>query len=444
MKLTIWALDNKSEDVSVSVNKTIEEYTNQLLQLQTTLDHVGAYVFTKDLQGRYTYANQMVCDLFGLTLDDIIGRTDDEFFNLESYNEISVNDRQVLEQGQQIEREETSRVAKTGEVRTYWTVKSPLRNADGDITGMCGISTDITERLKMEEALREQKVLLDTVLNNADSYIYMKDQQCRFLYANSNVAKLFNLSQQDIIGKHGSEILPAEVAKNFDILDRQVIESGEKMYGEENFFEDDGSIRHYWSVKIPLKKKDQEKVYAFVGISTDITEIVRLKEDFKTLANTDSLTGIYSRRCLMECAKRELQRVQRHTSALTVVIFDIDNFKTINDNFGHATGDNTIVLIVNACKKILREIDIFGRLGGDEFVVITPDTSLTDALAITERLRLAVHNIIPDPDNPVKISCSFGVATWKGEQFFDELLFRADAALYNAKQSGRDCVKYRE
>src|SRR5690606_27246126 len=147
-----------------------------------------------------------------------------------------------------------------------------------------------------------------------------------FMYANSNVAKLFNLSQQDIVGKHGSEILPPEVAKNFDVLDRQVIESGKKMYGEENFFEDDGSIRHYWSVKIPLKKPEQDEVYAFVGTSTDITEIVRLKEDFKTLANTDSLTGIYSRRYLIDCAKRELQRAQRHTTNLAVIIFDIDYF----------------------------------------------------------------------------------------------------------------------
>ncbi|WP_438864112.1 sensor domain-containing diguanylate cyclase [Neptunicella sp.] len=427
----------------MSVNKTIEDISNQLLQLQSTLDQVGAYVFTKDCDGRYTYANKMVCDLFNTTLDDIIGHRDEEFFDLDHNSEIRINDRQVLEQGKQIECEETSRFAKTGEVRTYWTVKSPLKNIHGDITGMCGISTDITERLKMEKKLREQKLLLDTVLNNADSYIYMKDHECRFLYANTNVAQLFNLSQQDIVGKHGREILPPEVAENFDVLDRQVIESGEKMYGEENFIEEDGTVRHYWSIKIPLKHNEQDDVHAFVGISTDITEIIKLKEDFKLLANTDSLTGILSRRCLMDCAKRELQRVQRSAEDVSVIIFDIDNFKTINDKFGHAAGDQTIINIVESGKKVLREIDMFGRVGGDEFVVIAPDTNLDNAIMVAERLRSAFSNVTVGQSQQ-KVSCSFGVACRKAERSFDELLFRADAALYNAKQSGRDCIKHQD
>ncbi|MBC3764826.1 diguanylate cyclase [Neptunicella marina] len=414
---------------------------SQLLQLHATLDHVGAYVFTKDIQGRYTYANQKVCELFGVPLEQILGKKDDEFFDLEKYNQLAIHDQKVLQQGKKIEGEEVNRVGKSDELMTFWTVKSPLYDQQGNIIGLSGISTDITERRKMEQALRDQQVLLNTVLDNSDSYIYMKDKDCRFLYANSNVCQLFALPVDEIIGKQGSDILPKEVAENFDVLDRQVVQSGEKMYGEENFFDEDGHVRHYWSVKIPLFKHNE--VYAFVGISTDITDIVKMKEDFKVMANTDSLTGICSRRYLIDCAKREIKRVQRNKKPLAVIIFDIDHFKTINDTCGHGSGDKTIKDIVNVCKAELREIDIFGRLGGDEFVVITPETAIEDAIGIAERLRNAVHSVKAASDK-INISCSFGVADWKGEEFFDEWLFRADAALYNAKQSGRNCVKFQE
>ena len=143
----------------------------KIQQLQTTLDQVGAYVYNKDMQGRYTFANKPVCDLFSYPLNEVVGFTDEKFFDLSICNQLRFHDRRVLDLGERIESEETNIIAATGETRIYWTVKIPLKDIEGNITGMCGISTDITERRRLEMLLQEQKLLLDTILNNVDSYI---------------------------------------------------------------------------------------------------------------------------------------------------------------------------------------------------------------------------------------------------------------------------------
>ena len=130
-----------------------KKLTEQIQRLSETLDHVGAYVFTKDQQGRYTYANKMVCDLFESPLNEIIGLTDSAFFDLSTFNQLQINDRRVLDHGEHIESEENNIIIASGELRTYWSVKKPIKNDRGQIIGMCGISTDITDRLKLEEDL---------------------------------------------------------------------------------------------------------------------------------------------------------------------------------------------------------------------------------------------------------------------------------------------------
>ena len=160
----------------------IDLLTAKIQQLQSTLDQVGAYIYIKDIQGRYTFANKQVCELFGYPLDQIVGFTDEKFFDLSICNQLRLHDRQVFDLGERIESEETNVIAATGETRTYWTVKSPWRDADGKITGMYGLSTDITEHRKLEMLVQEQKLLLDTILNNVDSYVYMKDYELSLIH----------------------------------------------------------------------------------------------------------------------------------------------------------------------------------------------------------------------------------------------------------------------
>ncbi|MCB1666285.1 MAG: GGDEF domain-containing protein [Pseudomonadales bacterium] len=150
----------------------------ELLSLRAVVNSIGAYIFTKDTQGRYTYANELACELFGRPLHEVVGSDDREFFELEASNDLQKNDRQVMDYGQTIDREERNIIKATGEVRYYHTVKTPVRDADGIIVGMCGISTDITERKKLEAQL-ERQAHIDylTNLNNRGYFIELAEDE---------------------------------------------------------------------------------------------------------------------------------------------------------------------------------------------------------------------------------------------------------------------------
>lgn len=133
---------------------------NMVTVLQTTLDNIGAYIYIKDLKGRYIFVNRLVKELFDTPLEEIIGFDDSKFFSLEISDDLRVNDRLVMEQGQTIEKEEKNHVIKTGEIKYYWTVKKPLRDENGTIAGMYGISTDITETKKLEHKVNQKNAEL--------------------------------------------------------------------------------------------------------------------------------------------------------------------------------------------------------------------------------------------------------------------------------------------
>ena len=110
------------------------------MNADVVLDSLDGFVYSKDLDGNYTYANKAVQDLFGASLADIVGKDDSHFFDLEQSNALKVNDAEVMSSGQTVRREERDVIAETGEERVFWTVKSPIRDASGAIVGMCGIS----------------------------------------------------------------------------------------------------------------------------------------------------------------------------------------------------------------------------------------------------------------------------------------------------------------
>ncbi|MGX5914311.1 sensor domain-containing diguanylate cyclase [Aliidiomarina sp. Khilg15.8] len=426
----------------MSAENRNEQLESVIWQLRTTLDHVGGYVFTKDINGRYTYVNQMVCDLFQCSAEDILGKTDASLFELDASSELLRNDERVLKHGERIEAEECNVFSDNHEERWYWSVKVPLRDPDGTLTGMCGISTDITERKRLERDLQKQKSLLDTVLNNADAAIFMKNDQSRYLYANSVTASLFGVRPDELIGKSDPQLMSAEEAAKFAKADQEVLGGSEKVKLEETFTDPDGQLHHYWTIKIPLPASDTEEP-AFIGIATDITDVVKLREKFKLLAHTDELTGIYNRRFLFETAERELKRARRYQTQVSAIVIDIDRFKMVNDTFGHARGDDVLVKVVNACKSCIRETDLLGRIGGDEFVIVTPDSGRDNALQITQRLRQAVQSLhleLPE-QQAFNLTLSIGVAISQDNEPFDQLLARADRALYRVKARDRDNVE---
>lgn len=175
-------------------------------------------------------------------------------------------------------------------------------------------------------------------------------------------------------------------------------------------------------------------------LRAEVSERARLEAHFRELASIDPLTGQLNRRAFLELAEAERHRAGLTGAHLSLLMLDIDHFKAINDKFGHAAGDSSLTLFCNACHGVLRNQDAMGRVGGEEFAVLLPDTDAGGAAMAAERLRSAVEASGNDAINGRHLTVSIGAASLRAGESLDQLLVRADSALYTAKLEGRNRV----
>lgn len=164
-----------------------------------------------------------------------------------------------------------------------------------------------------------------------------------------------------------------------------------------------------------------------------------MNEALKESSTTDPLTGIGNRRMLVERLKSEMARAERVNRPLTVAIADIDRFKKVNDTYGHEAGDKVLIEVSRVIESCMREYDCCGRWGGEEFLIIMPEIAATEGILIVERLRGAISGLnVPIADRSVQLTASFGIAEYRAGESASDIINRADAALYKAKQAGRN------
>ena len=175
------------------------------------------------------------------------------------------------------------------------------------------------------------------------------------------------------------------------------------------------------------------------GYVSDISDLKRVEEELRALSITDSLTGIHNRRYFQDRLKAEMVRLNRTSGNLSVIMLDIDHFKRINDQHGHAVGDGVLQELCRRISQRLRRTDVFCRLGGEEFMVLCPHTDGEQAYSLAMELWASLRSAPMDPVGIV--TASFGVASWRVDEGIDGLLLRADSAVYVAKQAGRDRVE---
>lgn len=194
------------------------------------------------------------------------------------------------------------------------------------------------------------------------------------------------------------------------------------------------------------RKWDQDSLLMyqqFANVLSNAIERSRLINELEDRAVRDEMTGVFNRRGFLELANLELGRASRFGRPVSIILFDIDQLKHINDSLGHIAGDRVIQEVIKCSKRNVRQIDLLGRWGGDEFVILLPEVDPPAVNQIAERLCRDIRaHLFTIDKKKIAMTVSVGISTTDGAVFaIDELFSRADRALYEAKQSGRDCVK---
>jgi diguanylate cyclase (GGDEF)-like protein len=192
-----------------------------------------------------------------------------------------------------------------------------------------------------------------------------------------------------------------------------------------------------------LREDDLPTLSVFANQVAATLENARLFADVQRLAVTDGLTQLYTRRHFFTLAYEEFSRAHRYSRAISVIMFDIDHFKKVNDNYGHSTGDFVLEKVAASCRETLRTHDIVGRYGGEEIIVLLVETDLKAAEQVALRIGKNIRDLsIPTSSSDVRITVSGGVSGDDAEEVsLPDMIEAADQALYRAKKAGRDRIE---
>ena len=188
-----------------------------------------------------------------------------------------------------------------------------------------------------------------------------------------------------------------------------------------------------------VKSRNQDgEITQFIGLNFNIDERHILEDAMKKMAYTDELTSLGNRRFLFEQGELEIEKCKRYKRDLSIIFADIDYFKAINDAYGHIVGDDILKLYARTINDVFRNVDMKYRYGGDEFIILMPETHIHSAYESALRFNKIIANLKPKPLKG--LTTSIGLASYKGEESLEALIKKADQALYQAKEKGRNSV----
>jgi diguanylate cyclase (GGDEF)-like protein/PAS domain S-box-containing protein len=294
--------------------------------------------------------------------------------------------------------------------------------------------------------------LLRAVIASVPDLIYVKDAESRFLLANHGTAEVMGAaSGEELRGKSDFDYYPSEMAAGFYQDEQKVIQSGQPLVSQdEHVRETDGKVRWLLTTKVPFRDPDG-KTIGIIGIGRNITalketeaELKRARGNLHFKATHDSLTSLLNREAILDMLGREIARSSRERACASVLLADLDNFKNINDRYGHPIGDEVLRETARRFIRAVRTYDLVGRLGGEEFLVILGGCNAHEALNRADQLRHSIQATpVPTSSGPISLTISIGVLPARewGYPRREDVLREVDVALYAAKADGRNRCK---
>jgi len=327
---------------------------------------------------------------------------------------------------------------------TYWwrCVMTPIVAPDMTVARVICTCVDITEKQLLKKDLDASRARLSAIVGGAYDGIVTIDAHHRIILFNDAAEQIFGFSREEVIGQSLSMLIPQgararheqylEAFGQSPILSRSMNERSE-VYGQRK----DGSV---FPAEITISKSDDRGNSEKSAIVRDISEKVQLIEQLRQEAENDQLTGIANRRTFMRALEAEITRSYRYHRPMSLICFDLDNFKQINDNYGHPVGDIVLEAVGSALNDTCRTLDVPARLGGEEFCVLLRETNKQDALRTAERIQQALAAITVEEAPDITVTASFGITGYNADDTVESVMRRADKLLYQSKANGKDCI----
>lgn len=304
--------------------------------------------------------------------------------------------------------------------------------------------------------------LINTIMENSQDTIYFKDRESRFIFNSRAHANQVNLSDpREMIGKSDFDYYPRSFAESARRDEEEIMATGTPICGRvERWEKDDGEVVWFSASKYPLYD-DNGNIIGTWGTTRNITDLKNterelehvnkeyeiLNNKLKELSVVDELSGLYNRRHFYETLTKTMKIFSRvrgrgYSSTFSLILMDIDDFKNINDNFGHLVGDLAIRHVATLLKQNTRLSDYVFRYGGDEFAIVLPDTDEKGSKELANRLRkIVMENPLENEKRKIELTLSLGTATFRDQVDSIQIVQDADTNLYDAKNSGKNCVR---
>ncbi|WP_347353772.1 sensor domain-containing diguanylate cyclase [Acetoanaerobium noterae] len=313
------------------------------------------------------------------------------------------------------------------------------------------------EFINLNDKVIDSEKLYKSIFDASPDAIVMFDINYRILIASKSANEVLGFEGDCLVGENILQFFVDKESKRIEKNIRRVF--NENNIGTTNYRGRKNNNSTIYEVNSRAIKDENGNSINLVSIIRDVTQKVILEEvlearekQYKELAkelerknislservSIDNLTGIKNRYYFDERIKEEVDLAKRQKASFSLLLFDLDHFKLVNDNFGHDVGDKVLKRVTDAVSKIIRSYDIFARWGGEEFVVLMPNTTEAEAVPAAEKIRKTVEDIShPDIE---KITISIGIAIWEADDDVDQIFVKADKALYTAKNQGRNRV----
>lgn len=319
------------------------------------------------------------------------------------------------------------------------------RSADGRAMRVTGIGMDITSRKLAEAEVERLSQWNELLLNSAGEGIYGVDLDGRCTFINHAAIAILGFTRQEVVGQNQHELFHYDRGdgSSYPELDCPVfatLHDGIRREVEDSFVRKNGEVFPVQMTVTPIHESGR-----LVGVEVVFQDIARRKAmeaELMRLATTDALTGVANRRRFLEYMESELARVKRFTDPSFLLMMDLDNFKNVNDTYGHSVGDAALQHFADVCRLRVRQSDFFGRLGGEEFGIVLSRTDASGALQFAEDVRRSVADSpVQTAKGAISLTVSIGIAEFStDDETSDNILVRADMALYRAKANGRNTV----